>query len=80
MKNIEKGEKVNLSFYSGYKRDEHPISVTVNGVRLTVTKAVPFGLYKYPDGSIKRKFLLFTSDGHKYLISQGEGNSWFVEK
>ena len=79
MKNIEKGKRVKIIFYAGYKADEHPAKILIDGKELIVKKAVPIGLFRTSDGFETRKFLVVTSEGNTYLIRQRDKNSWIIE-
>lgn len=79
MKNIERGKRVNIIFYAGYKADEHPAKILIDGKELIVKKAIPIGLFRTPNGFETRKFYVATSEGNTYLIRQRDKNSWIIE-
>ncbi len=79
MKNIEKGRKIKVIFYSGYRADEHPSKIVIDDKEYEIEKSIPLGLYKNPDGSESRKFLVITEKGERYVILQTGEESRLLE-
>jgi len=79
MKNTEKGKRVRIIFYSGYRADEHPARIEIDGEKYDVKRSIPLGHYKNPDGVESRKFLVITTEGDKYIILQTGEESRLLE-
>jgi len=76
-----KGKRVSLTAYAGYRGDEEPRSLMLEGRRITVTRIEERWVAQDADGGNRiRCFRVMGSDGQRHLLCCRETtNDWYLE-
>lgn len=75
MKNTE---KIRVKTYSGYKADERPVSLTIEGKEIQLVDVIPIGTIKDVTGLSREEFIAKTKDGRQFKLIHWEDDRWSV--
>ena len=75
MKNTE---RIKVKTHSGYKADEHPISLTIEGEEILLVDVIPIGTIRDIAGLSREEFIAKAKDGRRFKLIHWEDDRWSV--
>ncbi len=70
--------KIKVKTYSGYKADERPVSLTIEGKEVQLVDVIPIGTIKDVTGLSREEFIAKTKDGRQFKLIHWEDDRWSV--